>query len=169
MCVYLDLFSIPNEFDARYVKWISQFNVTDGWLTKSWPKSEYKHPSEMLVFSSIYSYYILSSDWSLFVRQDKQYNLFWIVKHWLFRGYFLTKSTAHHLGHRQHSPGAQVRNSNLRVVIPGPMNNTGLQPNDDISYNDVSGKLSIYLVLFFFFLYISLAWPNKWHTDEITN
>lgn len=45
---------------------------------------------------------------------------------------------AHHIGHRQHSPGAQVRNSSLRVVIPGPMNNSGLQGNDEISYNEVS-------------------------------
>lgn len=46
-------------------------------------------------------------------------------------------STAHHMGHRQHSPVGQVRNSSLRVVIPGSMNNAGLQTNDELSYNEV--------------------------------
>lgn len=58
---------------------------------------------------------------------------------------------AHHIGHRQHSPVGQVRNSNLRVVIPGSMNNSGLQANDEISYNEVS-KLSRFF--FFFHLFV---------------
>lgn len=46
---------------------------------------------------------------------------------------------SHHIGHRQHSPGGQgVRNSSLRVVIPGSMNNSGLQTNDEITYNEVN-------------------------------
>lgn len=46
--------------------------------------------------------------------------------------------SAHHIGHRQQSPGGgqAVRNSNLRVVIPAPMN-SGMQTNDEISYNEV--------------------------------
>lgn len=65
-------------------------------------------------------------------------------RNWIVNNNFLIRLSAHpeyiahHLGHRQHSPGAQVRNSNLRVVIPGPMNNSVLQPNDELSYNDVS-------------------------------
>ncbi|XP_031631719.1 myocyte-specific enhancer factor 2 isoform X2 [Contarinia nasturtii] len=48
-----------------------------------------------------------------------------------------TDSASHHIGHRQHSPGGQgVRNSSLRVVIPGSMNNSGLQANDEITYNE---------------------------------
>lgn len=45
---------------------------------------------------------------------------------------------SHHIGHRQQSPGGQaVRNSNLRVVIPTPMN-SNMQQNEEMSYNDVS-------------------------------
>lgn len=57
--------------------------------------------------------------------------------------FFIWKSiknfpASHHIGHRQHSPGGQgVRNSSLRVVIPGSMNNSGLQTNDEITYNEV--------------------------------
>lgn len=43
---------------------------------------------------------------------------------------------SHHIVHRQHSPGGQGVRS-LRVVIPGSMNNSGLQPNDEITYNEV--------------------------------
>lgn len=51
--------------------------------------------------------------------------------------YFIIVAS-HHIGHRQHSPGVQnVRNSSLRVVIPGSMNNSGLQANDEITYNEV--------------------------------
>lgn len=56
-------------------------------------------------------------------------------------------STAHHMGNRQHSPVGQVRNSSLRVVIPGSMHNAGLQANDEISYNEV--KKSINFITFF--------------------
>lgn len=48
-------------------------------------------------------------------------------------------NAAHHIGHRQQSPGVggqSVRNSNLRVVIPAPMN-SGMQTNDEMSYNEV--------------------------------
>lgn len=52
--------------------------------------------------------------------------------------------SSHHIGHRQHSPGIQgVRNSSLRVVIPGSMNNSGLQGNDELSYNEHRQQSSI--------------------------
>lgn len=61
---------------------------------------------------------------------------------------------SHHIGHRQHSPGGQgVRNSSLRVVIPGSMNNSGLQTNDEITYNEVRKKSDVFcrLDLLFYF------------------
>uniref|UniRef100_A0A1B0CN30 MADS-box domain-containing protein n=2 Tax=Lutzomyia longipalpis TaxID=7200 RepID=A0A1B0CN30_LUTLO len=42
--------------------------------------------------------------------------------------------TSHHLSHKQHSPGPNRSNSNLRVVIPSPLTPNHMSATDDVSY-----------------------------------
>ncbi|XP_055706897.1 myocyte-specific enhancer factor 2 isoform X22 [Phlebotomus papatasi] len=41
---------------------------------------------------------------------------------------------SHHLSHKQHSPGPNRSNSNLRVVIPSPLTPNHMSAPDDVSY-----------------------------------
>ncbi|XP_055687443.1 myocyte-specific enhancer factor 2 isoform X20 [Lutzomyia longipalpis] len=41
---------------------------------------------------------------------------------------------SHHLSHKQHSPGPNRSNSNLRVVIPSPLTPNHMSATDDVSY-----------------------------------
>ncbi|XP_059613870.1 myocyte-specific enhancer factor 2 isoform X2 [Phlebotomus argentipes] len=43
-------------------------------------------------------------------------------------------AASHHLSHKQHSPGPNRSNSNLRVVIPSPLTPNHMTAPDDVSY-----------------------------------
>uniref|UniRef100_A0A1L8DIM5 Putative mads box transcription factor n=1 Tax=Nyssomyia neivai TaxID=330878 RepID=A0A1L8DIM5_9DIPT len=49
-------------------------------------------------------------------------------------GLDLVVSASHHLSHKQHSPGPNRSNSNLRVVIPSPLTPNHMSAPDDVSY-----------------------------------
>ncbi|XP_055687440.1 myocyte-specific enhancer factor 2 isoform X18 [Lutzomyia longipalpis] len=48
-------------------------------------------------------------------------------------GHHINKPS-HHLSHKQHSPGPNRSNSNLRVVIPSPLTPNHMSATDDVSY-----------------------------------
>uniref|UniRef100_A0A6B2EB48 Putative mads box transcription factor n=1 Tax=Phlebotomus kandelakii TaxID=1109342 RepID=A0A6B2EB48_9DIPT len=48
-------------------------------------------------------------------------------------GHHINKPS-HHLSHKQHSPGPNRSNSNLRVVIPSPLTPNHMSAPDDVSY-----------------------------------
>ncbi|XP_055687422.1 myocyte-specific enhancer factor 2 isoform X3 [Lutzomyia longipalpis] len=58
-------------------------------------------------------------------------------------GHHINKPS-HHLSHKQHSPGPNRSNSNLRVVIPSPLTPNHMSATDDVSY----AESAPYLVLF---------------------